>query len=255
MTSENLHKGHRERLKKQFLESGLDSFHEHQILELLLFYSIPQKDTNDIAHSLINEFGSLAGVFEASYEELITVKGIKHNSAVLIKMIPELYRQQCISMNKLTELHETEFAKSYIRNKYEEFVQAKLTAYTDEVFLVLCLDNSNRIKNCSIITKGTPADAHVEPRKIVEVALRNNSTNLIIAHNHPGGMARPSAQDCKFTENLEKLLAPLKINLRDHIIVSDASRKPYTSTFSMASHEKLSKIFRANFKDQDSIKK
>jgi len=247
MSSDNLHKGHRERLKKQFLESGLDSFHEHQILELLLFYSIPQKDTNDIAHSLIREFGSLSDVFDASYEELMTVNGIKHHSAVLIKMIPEIYRQRCISQNNLSELHDIDVSKGYVRDKYEEYVQAKLTAYNEEVFLVVCLDNSNRIKNCSVISKGLPSEAHVEPRRIVEVALRNNSTNLIIAHNHPGGMARPSVQDRKFTEMLAELLENLKINLRDHIIVSDASRNPYTSTFSMASNPSTATIFKANF--------
>ena len=101
MSKQHPHEGHRQRLKDTFLKTSLDTFQPHNILELLLFYSIPRQDTNEIAHELINHFGSLKNVFDADYEELIRVKGIKENSAVLIKMIPQL-------------------AKIYLSNKPEE---------------------------------------------------------------------------------------------------------------------------------------
>ena len=86
------HEGHRQRLKNRFLTEGLDSFETHNILELLLFYSIPQRDTNGIAHKLLDTFGSLKGVFEADFEELIKIDGIKENTATLLKLIPEVAR-------------------------------------------------------------------------------------------------------------------------------------------------------------------
>jgi len=240
MADKNLHEGHRERLKNQFLESGLDGFNDHQILELLLFYSIPQKDTNDIAHMLINEFGSLSGVFDASYEDLMSVSGIKHHSATLIKLIPQLFRKYQLSKANKTAVTGSDDAKDYLLEKFNEFVKAKLTSYTEETFLALCLDNSNKINNCCIVSKGTATEAVVTPRDVAAVALRNNSTNLIVAHNHPDGIPFPSKQDVDFTASLENILFPLGIMLRDHVIIAD------DIVFSMANYYQTKDIFRAN---------
>ena len=245
MASKNLHEGHRDRLKSQFLENGLDGFQEHQILELLLFYSIPQKDTNDLAHELLNTFGSLDGVLDASYEDLITVKGIKHHSATLITMMPQLFRRYNISKTDKINIFTPDTATAYLFDKYKEYLRSKLIAYTDEIFIVLCLDNSNAIKNCCLLSKGSATEVNVNPREVVEVAIRNKATNIIIAHNHPGGFAYPSDPDVNFTKQLADILESIKINLRDHIIISDKRM------FSMASHRDFEKIFKANFIDLD----
>ncbi len=249
MAGKNLHEGHRGRLKNQFLESGLDGFSDHQILELLLFYAIPQKDTNDIAHELIIEFGSLAGVLDASYEDLMSVSGIKHHSASLIKLMPPLFREYQLSKAKKKAMKDPDDAKDYVLEKFNDFLKAKLTSYTEETFLALCLDNSNKVNNCCIVSKGTETEAVVSPRDVAAVALRNNSTNLIVAHNHPNGVPYPSDQDVNFTRSLENILFPLGINLRDHVIIAE------DIAFSMANYYKTKDIFRANVLSEKELRK
>ena len=209
-----LHDGHRNRLKNRFLNEGLTNFEDHNVLELLLFYSIPRSDTNEIAHELLNKFGSLHGVFEAGMEDLMSVNGISRHSAVLIKMIPELFvvygRDKVRDIQKINS---SDDAKQF-------FVPRFYGKVREEVQIVLLDDKMNIIKWVKIY-EGSVNSANVPIRKIVEIAIENRATNVIIAHNHPTGLILPSKDDLRATAKVREALALVDIKLLDHVIVSD----------------------------------
>ena len=209
-----LHDGHRNRLKNRFLNEGLTNFEDHNVLELLLFYSIPRSDTNEIAHELLNKFGSLHGVFEAGMEDLMSVNGISRHSAVLIKMIPELFvvygRDKVRDIQKINS---SDDAKQFFIPRFYGKVR-------EEVQLVLLDDKMNIIKWVKIY-EGSVNSANVPIRKIVEIAIENRATNVIIAHNHPTGLILPSKDDLRATAKVREALALVDIKLLDHVIVSD----------------------------------
>ena len=209
-----LHDGHRNRLKNRFLNEGLTNFEDHNVLELLLFYSIPRSDTNEIAHELLNKFGSLHGVFEAGMEDLMSVNGISRHSAVLIKMIPELFvvygRDKVRDIQKINS---SDDAKQFFIPRFYGKVR-------EQVQLVLLDDKMNIIKWVKIY-EGSVNSANVPIRKIVEIAIENRATNVIIAHNHPTGLILPSKDDLRATAKVREALALVDIKLLDHVIVSD----------------------------------
>lgn len=209
-----LHDGHRNRLKNRFLNEGLTNFEDHNVLELLLFYSIPRSDTNEIAHELLNKFGSLHGVFEAGMEDLMSVNGISRHSAVLIKMIPELFvvygRDKVRDIQKINS---SDDAKQFFIPRFYGKVR-------EEVQLVLLDDKMNIIKWVKIY-EGSVISANVPIRKIVEIAIENRATNVIIAHNHPTGLILPSKDDLRATAKVREALALVDVKLLDHVIVSD----------------------------------
>lgn len=209
-----LHDGHRNRLKNRFLNEGLTNFEDHNVLELLLFYSIPRSDTNEIAHELLNKFGSLHGVFEAGMEDLMSVNGISRHSAVLIKMIPELFvvygRDKVRDIQKINS---SDDAKQFFIPRFYGKVR-------EEVQLVLLDDKMNIIKWVKMY-EGSVNSANVPIRKIVEIAIENRATNVIIAHNHPTGLILPSKDDLRATAKVREALALVDVKLLDHVIVSD----------------------------------
>lgn len=209
-----LHDGHRNRLKNRFLNEGLTNFEDHNVLELLLFYSIPRSDTNEIAHELLNKFGSLHGVFEAGMEDLMSINGISRHSAVLIKKIPELFivygRDKVRDIQKINS---SDDAKQFFIPRFYGKVR-------EEVQLVLLDDKMNIIKWVKIY-EGSVNSANVPIRKIVEIAIENRATNVIIAHNHPTGLILPSKDDLRATAKVREALALVDVKLLDHVIVSD----------------------------------
>lgn len=213
--SDNIHDGHRERLRKRYAEHGLDSFDEHNMLELLLTYAIPRCDVNEIAHELMNRFGSLGEVFEAAPEELMKVRGVGKNAAGLIKLVPDLYRQCMLDHNKrrknicFTNVKEAgQFFIPYFTGENEEAVYAAF------------LDDSLRLRECRLIFKGTLNSAAISARKMVEAAIAARATNVILAHNHPTGTLIPSYDDRYATAQIQKALEAVEIKLLDHMIVS-----------------------------------
>ena len=211
---ENLHEGHRKRMKERFIKSGLDDFAPHNILELLLFYSIPRGDTNPVAHRLIDTFGSLSGVFDATPEELAKVDGVGENSAILISMIPQI-------------------ARKYLEDKADTanivggcsdigaFLLPKFVGRTNEALMMVSIDNKNKIISCSVVAEGTVDSAKVSRRKIMEEAMKVKATRVILAHNHPCGVAVPSSEDVIMTKEIRRLFAQVGIELVDHIIVAN----------------------------------
>ncbi|MCE5286851.1 MAG: DNA repair protein RadC [Pelosinus sp.] len=210
---EKLHGGHRERVRKRFLEEGLDGFADHQVLELLLFYCIPIKDTNELAHKLLTEFGSLAGLFEASSEEICTRCHISSNAAVLLSLIPSLARRY----------FKGKWGEKPLLNssaKAGEYAVSLFVGRTYEVFYLLCLDAQNRVNYAALVHEGTINEAPVYPRLIVETALRHQASTVILAHNHPGGTLRPSGADKEVTEKIVTALGAIAIQVADHLIVA-----------------------------------
>jgi DNA repair protein RadC len=208
-----LHDGHRQRLIQRFLEEDLDGFEPHNVLELLLFYAIPRKDTNELAHVLIDTFGSLKGVMDAPYEELLKIRGIGPNAAALIKIMPSLTRLYYSNTECGVTLDTSE--------KSGEYFLPYFIGHTEEVVRLACLDASGKVISNQILYRGSVNAAEVNIRKIVNIALRNNAMGVILAHNHPGGLPLPSQEDVATTKSLRDALMPMGILLMDHIIVAD----------------------------------
>ena len=212
-----MHEGHRQRLKQRFLDEGLTSFQDHEVLELLLFYAIPQGDTNPIAHRLLDKFSSIQGVLEASVEELCTVKGIKEHAAVFLKTIPAF--TQFYSSLAVRE-------KKSITTSYDagQYVCGMIGGLIKEVFAILCLDAQRRVIAFEIIEEGTVTHSNVSPRKVVECALRHNASQVILAHNHPSGTMCASENDRILTSRLCDLLEGMDIMVVDHIIATHGDK-------------------------------
>ena len=209
-----IHEGHRQRIKKRFREEGLDGFTDIQILELLLFYCIPQGDTNPIAHELLNRFGSLHQVLEAPRHELEKVPGIKEHSSTLISLIPQLARRYSVSQASLEKILNT-------TSKCGEYLKPFFTGKRDETVYLLCLDSKCKVLCCQEVGRGSVNSAGLSVRKIVENAITFNAASVVLAHNHPGGLAVPSGEDIATTRRVAMALYAVGIYLADHIVVAD----------------------------------
>ncbi len=210
----DIHDGHRERLKQRFLDNGLDTFSDHNILELLLFYVLPRRDTNMIAHRLMQRFGSLSGVLDAPVQELTEVEGIGKNAACYLKLFSQVAR--VYFNDKLKDGIVLDTAE-----KVGEYLIPKYVGIMHEMVLLVCLDSKGKVLSCTAVMEGTINATQVSVRKIVETAVRNNAASVILSHNHPSGLAIPSRDDIATTKKIEQALALINVTLVDHIIVAD----------------------------------
>ncbi len=209
-----IHDGHREKKRQQFLQHGLDSFADHEVLELLLFYAIPRKDTNPIAHALMDRFGSLDAVLSAPVEELCRVKGVGESAAALLKLTPQVYRRSRIAAAERERvLNSSQRAGDYLLELF--------TGETAEVLYELCLDRKGKLLACRRVGEGGVSSINVDLRKIVENALLTGASGVILSHNHPSGIALPSADDCAATVRVKEALKTVGLVLVDHIVVAD----------------------------------
>lgn len=227
----NLHSGHRQRVKKRFITNGLSGFSDHEALELLLYYSIPQKDTNELAHVLINEFGSLDGVLSASVDALTSVKGVGESTAVLIKLVSSIY---LMSLEIRTDRAKVLLDSS---EKSSEYFLPLLAGYQNEVLMAVFLDNNLSVKKSAVLAHGDLSRLEINFGKIITTAVNCNSNRIIIAHNHPSGVAAPSAADVEAVRQMSVKLKSVGIRLCDSIIVAG------TECFSMAQHDKYKYYF------------
>ncbi|MBO5041270.1 MAG: RadC family protein [Clostridia bacterium] len=213
---DNPHKFHRSRLRARFMKEGLRSFEDHNILELLLFYAIPQKDTNDLAHALLDKFGSLAAVFDAEIGDLCKVNGIGENAATLIKLIPQLSRAYLMDKDTrypdFTDLHKL---GNYLVNY---FIGEK-----NEKLIAVLLNNKSEMIDIILVSEGTVNRTEGSVRKIAEAAFSKNASSFVLAHNHPDGNCTPSAADVSFTSNYRKIFDELGLSLVEHIVVGGVS--------------------------------
>lgn len=226
------HGGHRKRLKARFVREGLDTFENHNALELLLFYAIPQRDTNELAHQLITEFGSFSAVFDAPIESLMQVAGVGENTAILIKLIPAMYAKYAQDKTRTDAL----FLKS--AEAAGAYLVSQFAGKSHEQFFVVLMNHKCKVLNTVLISEGTADSTPVRLRKITEAAIHSGATNLFLAHNHPDGVAAPSAADVDTTRYLARSLSTLGIRVNDHFIVAGGD------WFSMATNKKFEVLFR-----------
>ncbi len=210
----DIHEGHRERMKRRFLESGLDSFSDHNILELLLFYAVPRRDTNVLAHRLMDKFGSLSVVLDAPVEELATVAGVGQGAATYLKLFSQVARIYFNDKMKDGILLDSS-------EKVGQYLIPKYIGIPNEIVLLVCLDSKCKVIGCTTVMEGSVNATQVSVRKIVETAVRSNASSVIISHNHPSGLAIPSREDLQTTEKIKQALLLINITLLDHIIVAD----------------------------------
>ena len=203
----NPHAGHRKRVRQQFLkEANMQTYADHNILEILLFYSIPRADTNELAHRLINTFGSFSAVFDADISQLMMVNGVNEATAVLIKMIPSVmqryYENKISNPSKITD---TDSAVNFLKNRF--------LSETSESMYIICMNNDGKVLKYTQISSGTINSSEIDSRLILQEMLLSKATTAIIAHNHPGGICAPSASDLTATRQISSLLTSINAKL------------------------------------------
>ena len=203
-----IHDGHREKMRRRFLETGLEGFADHEALELLLYYAIPRRDTNPIAHALMERYDSLSGVLNAPVEDLEKVEGIGESAAILLSLVSRLSRKARIAdASQETILNSSERAGAYLLERF--------AGERRELVFLLCLDRKGRL------AEGDVASADLNIRKVVEMALLTSASAVILAHNHPSGVAVPSSSDEAATRQVAEALRTIGVRLVDHIVVAD----------------------------------
>lgn len=211
---ENLHSGHRQRVRDEFLKNGFSpNVPDHKMLELLLFYSIPRKDTNPIAHKLLNHFGSFSALLDASPEEIEKVEGVGKSTAALLKLIMPIARRYLDDADNIVNtIPKISDICKYITNKY--------AGVSEEMFAVTSLNANGTVVGFDIVCQGEISIVQVPVRKIIEIVLQRKAVGVIISHNHPKGIALPSSSDIAATEKISEILNDINVKLVDHIIVS-----------------------------------
>lgn len=216
-----IHSGHRQRLKERFLREGLDGFEKHNMLELLLFYTIPQKDTNPIAHALLDRFGSLGGVFSASVEELCTVNGVSEHTATLIKLIPEMWRNVACELRPDVRYDSVD--------KLGRLMLDRFAGLTVETIILVLMDNSWHILEIIKLGEGSVNQVRMDTRKLIEHAIRTNAAMALLAHNHPNGTLVPSPEDLVTTTAVAAAFQTIHVEFLEHLLVAGNRYLPLLS--------------------------
>lgn len=231
--SKNIHAGHRNRLKKEIVSADISADKSPvKLLEMLLFYGTPQKDTSPMAHELIEKFGSLGGVFEADIDDIIKVSGITRNSASLIKLMLPILRAYTLEKQSAPETLKT-------LEEIGEYVYEKYFAINKECLSLLCLNHLGKVLSFEIVMSGSMDSVGISVREIISKVIKSDATAAVIAHNHPGGVALPSADDVEATRMLKAALSAISVELLDHVVIGD------DDYVSMAMSKQFSDIFGA----------
>lgn len=239
MAASRPHKGegHRQRLRERFLQSGLDGFHDYEVIELLLTVATPRKDCKETAKALLKRFKTLQRVLEASARELAEVAGVGPRNLFgikLVKAVAERYLEKRLleqdPLNNSKELYE--YLCHSIRDKRQEY------------FKVVFLDAKNRVLAVETLSKGTLTASSVYPREVVMAALNHDAAALIFAHNHPSGDPSPSPEDLAITRQLVFACAVMGITVHEHIVIGN------NRYFSFADHGYIARIYREHEKQQ-----
>ena len=211
--SENVHSGHRARLREHFRKGSLDDFLDHEVLEFLLTFVIPRKNVNSIAHGLLRRFGSFAAVLDAPYQELSKVDGVGETSALFLSLIRQVLRRYRLTLNPTLETIDS-------IEKICEYLIAYFSHERNEVAVLLSLDALRRVITLTKLSSGATNSVVITRRQIVEAAILSNATSVILAHNHTSGIAFPSAEDELTTKLVKEALEVVNVELLDHIIVA-----------------------------------
>lgn len=211
---EKTYLGHRERIRQKYLQGGFSAFLEYEVLELLLTYAIPMKDTKPLAKELIERFGNLDGVVMAPLEELTNIDGIKQNTAIFLKLLGDTskYLYKGDMQREGVQLRDKESLLKYLRSD--------IGFSSREEFKVIFLNNYNILVGSETLFVGTIDKSAVYPREILEKVIQYKAKGVIFAHNHPSGNLRPSKQDIQITEHMQEVLEMVDVKLLEHIIIT-----------------------------------
>ena len=220
MAENKRHKGHRQRMRERVQSYGLDSLAEHEALEYVLYLTNAQKDTNGIAHDLIDRFGDFAAVLEASEEELCTVEGVGPSTARMLHLLPQISRYYGRSRTSTTRcIKTTEQMGSYLMAKF---------AWSDyERAMLVSLDSRKRVRAAVWLREGTSDRVSLDIKNVVAAAIKGGTDAVVLCHNHPNGVALPSLEDMDATGSIARALGLVNVHLLDHFILTD------TECFSM----------------------
>lgn len=207
-----IHDGHRDRMRARFLQEGADGLAAHEVLEMLLYGTIPRGDTNEIAHHLLDEFGSISNLIEADPYEISKTAGVGMKSAVFLSLLHELVRRY-----EKEKIEQKPALTSITRSA--QYCKMLLAFRPTERFYAICLDSRRQILHTAKISEGSINDVYISPRLIAEKALRYKATGVLLCHNHPNGSVKPSSEDIFITGHLKKMLQPLGVDVIDHIII------------------------------------
>lgn len=222
----DLHQGHRERMRERIAQQGFESLADHEALEVLLYLTNPRKDTNQMAHALLRHFGSFAKVLDAEEEELCKVEGIGPATARMLHLMPAVCRYYTHSRTK-----EEPCLRS--TKQLAEFLQSRFLGADREKALLVALDSRSRVRGTYWLREGSSNKVSFEIKDVVAAALKGGTDSVVLCHNHPNGMALPSREDLQATENIVRALGMVKVQLRDHLILTE------TEYFSMREANRL----------------
>ena len=222
------HQGHRKRMRERLVATSPTGFADHELLEMLLYYTNARRDTNEIAHSLIEAFGSLEGILDADRDRLLTVWGVGEQSTTLLSLVGELSRRYL--SQKITDTP-GERESLDTPERMAKFLAPRFVGATKEMALALLLDNSLRPVDCFPVSEGTVSGVSLSARVIAERAYTKHAAAVVLAHNHPGGIAVPSSEDISATARIKEALALLGIPLIEHFVFSDKSYAPILHQF------------------------
>lgn len=208
----NVHEGHRDRLKRKFRDHGLDSFTDVEALELLLFYAIPRRDTNELSHALLSHFGSFRAVLEAEGGDLAAVPGVGESAAGLITLVAAMNR-------RYLRAERGEGRQLLNSDAAGDFLCPLFNYCAEETAYLVSMDSASRVQHCRELSSGTVNRVEFAVRDVVDLALRDRAARVILAHNHLSGTALPSKSDIDTTTRLRQALSLIGVELADHIIV------------------------------------
>ncbi len=237
-----LHGEHRQRIKERYASTGFDGFSPHEVLEMLLFYAIPRKDVNPIAHRLINRFGSLSGVLDAPVEQIEAVEGMGPTSAQFLKLFPEVARLYLIDRQCSTQAL-TNFSK------IREYLQPHFVGLTKERMMLVLLDHGMHPLCCTCVAEGSASSLKASYRTMAELIIKYQATAAILAHNHPGGVPFPSEADKSLTLSAIQLLDALNVSLVDHFVLTDTTCVPMMMQDNGLFHAYRSDVFGRDFRN------
>ena len=214
--NENLHEGHRARIRAAYRERGLLGLSDHEVLELLLTYAIPRKDVNPIAHRLFETFGSLFDVMKASTQELMGVEGVGEQTAIYLHMLFDVHQR--------LELQSMQSISGTVRliNPQEacRYALALSKGDTYETLRMISLDATMAVLHTDVLGVGTLTKVGFEPRRVIETALLQKARYIILTHNHPTGILVPSKEDAETARMIQEVASKLEIDVRDQLILA-----------------------------------
>ncbi len=224
MATSGIHKGHRDRMRERFLASGGEGFADHELLEMLLYYAIPRRDTNEIAHELIEECGSLSAVLEAPAERLSRVPYVKQNAAIYLQLLGELSRRYTTEkiMPKKNPMQTVYDSTEKVTN----VLYPRFLGQTREVMYAMLFDGGMHMLDLFCVGEGSIGSVSITVRAITERAYQRSALSVVIAHNHPGGVAMPSPEDIRMTRDLTTALGVMGIQLVEHFVFADNNYYP-----------------------------